>query len=244
MNNQNERNYFINIFQKSLNPLKEIDNLAITKNNIGIAINNLNTKINKKKNISTLIIISLIIGACFAFEISCKITDKIYYNKPETTNETIIKSLMTYTSIITIVVAIIIVILYFLIKNLYSNFIIKPKINRLMWQINEIDSQINDIINNNIEVFKNIPPKYCYYFSVNYMLETMINQRSDSLKEAINIYEDQIHKWNMENYQQQICEINRQHQFALQNINVKLRAINQNTKNTAVASTLDFIFKN
>ena len=49
MNNQNERNYFINIFQKSLNPLKEIDNLAITKNNIGIAINNLNTKINKKK---------------------------------------------------------------------------------------------------------------------------------------------------------------------------------------------------
>ena len=151
---------------------------------------------------------------------------------------------MTYTSIITIVVAIIIVILYFLIKNLYSNFIIKPKINRLMWQINEIDSQINDIINNNIEVFKNIPPKYCYYFSVNYMLETMINQRSDSLKEAINIYEDQIHKWNMENYQQQICEVNRQHQFALQNINVKLRAINQNTKNTAVASTLDFIFKN
>lgn len=228
MNISNERDFFINIFEKALSPLKEIDKLSITKNNINNNINKLNNRINRKKSIVLLIVLPSILG----FWLSFIIAGGIYGPK---LIENGLRRGFKILIIFAILIAIVTLIIYFVARYLKIRFITKPKINNLMNEINKIDSEINNIVDQNTEILKDIPPKYCYFFSVNYMYETMVNQRADLLKEAINIYEDQIHKWKVENYQQQLIEINRQHQVALQNIS-------RHTRNTAIATTIDVIF--
>lgn len=49
-----------------------------------------------------------------------------------------------------------------------------------------------------------VPEKYQYYIAVSYIYECLKNGRANSLKEAINLYEEQCYRWKMEASQQQI----------------------------------------
>ena len=49
-----------------------------------------------------------------------------------------------------------------------------------------------------------VPEKYQYYIAVNYIYDCLKNGRANSLKEAINLYEEQCYRWKMEASQQQL----------------------------------------
>jgi len=72
-------------------------------------------------------------------------------------------------------------------------------------QIANIEDALNRYIQENTcEELHCIPEKYRYYIAASYILECLKYGRASNLKEAINLYEDQLHKWKMEGYQQQI----------------------------------------
>ncbi len=52
--------------------------------------------------------------------------------------------------------------------------------------------------NNNVGYLNIVPPDYRDKFSIAYMLRAMVNLRADTLKEAINLLEQQLHRWKIE----------------------------------------------
>ena len=84
--------------------------------------------------------------------------------------------------------------------------LLKAKKNR------DIDKQLaqyqvelkNYLEQNNCRELYCVPEKYRYYIAVNYIYECLRDGRASDLKEALNMYEEQMHRWKMEGYQQQM----------------------------------------
>lgn len=55
-----------------------------------------------------------------------------------------------------------------------------------------------------------IPPNYRYQMAVQYIYESFRNMRARNMTEAINLFEEQLHRWKMEASQQQMVELARQ----------------------------------
>lgn len=55
-----------------------------------------------------------------------------------------------------------------------------------------------------------LPEKYRYYSAAHYIKECIENKRAHNLTDAINLYEEQLHRWQMENYQQAMYILNQQ----------------------------------
>ncbi|MCI2947060.1 hypothetical protein FH144_01265 [Staphylococcus caledonicus] len=66
-------------------------------------------------------------------------------------------------------------------------------------EINEVNQTLNASGANN-----RIPEKYAHLHALQSMFEYLYNQRADTLKEAINLYETEAHQARLENKQQQI----------------------------------------
>lgn len=70
------------------------------------------------------------------------------------------------------------------------------------------------IENNNIPELYYLPEKYRYYNAAQYIEECIKNKRAHNLTDAINLYEEQLYRWRMENYQYSLYIVNLQ-QMAL-----------------------------
>lgn len=84
--------------------------------------------------------------------------------------------------------------------------------------IEDCEGQIQDIIGQISDDIQIIPVDYRYSMAVEYIYSCLLNQRAATIGEAINLYEDQIHKWKMEQMQEQILESTRQQQVTMRNI--------------------------
>lgn len=58
-------------------------------------------------------------------------------------------------------------------------------------------NEINRITSQNIELLETLPPDYLYVFALNSLSDILINRRADTLKEALAVYEDDVHKQAM-----------------------------------------------
>ena len=67
--------------------------------------------------------------------------------------------------------------------------------------------QLINSLSNNIGI---IPPKYRTLMAVQFIYESLSNMRAETMKEAINLYEEQLHRWKMEASQQRMEELARQ----------------------------------
>lgn len=105
------------------------------------------------------------------------------------------------------------------------------KISGIQAEINLLQSETQFIYESNSHLFSFIPEYYRYPIAITYFYQALINGRADSLKEAINLFEEQLHRWKIENYQQQLLEIQNQQK-------VYLEKINHNSKVAAAASTI------
>lgn len=61
-----------------------------------------------------------------------------------------------------------------------------------------------------------IPPNYRYLLAVQYIFDSFVNMRARNMTEAINLYEEQLHRWKIENAQQQMLALSRQQTMAAQ----------------------------
>lgn len=75
-------------------------------------------------------------------------------------------------------------------------------------QMKQVDDDIDLYYAKNYDIIKVLPPDYRYALASDYILSTLRNRRADTIKEATNLFEDQLHKWRMERYQVEI--LNRQ----------------------------------
>lgn len=80
----------------------------------------------------------------------------------------------------------------------------RAKIAEVDAQIKQTDDDIDLFYAKNYDILQVLPPDYRYAMASNYILSILINCRADSIKEAVNLYETQLHQWRMENYQSQI----------------------------------------
>lgn len=76
-----------------------------------------------------------------------------------------------------------------------------------------------------------VPSNYRYVIAVQYIVESFQNRRADTLKEAINLYEEQLHRWKLENASEQMLTLQRQQMS-------ELNKINANTTVSAIANTI------
>lgn len=77
---------------------------------------------------------------------------------------------------------------------------------------------LNQIIRVNYSNFIALPEKYRYSFAVSTMLGYLNSMRADNMKEAINLYEEELHRMRMEKGQQRMIMIQQQQQRTLNTI--------------------------
>lgn len=64
----------------------------------------------------------------------------------------------------------------------------------------ETDTQkLKVVMSTRKEAYNVVPSGYMYPFAINYFIDVLKCGRADSMKEAMNLYEDQVHKWKIEN---------------------------------------------
>lgn len=91
------------------------------------------------------------------------------------------------------------------------NDIVNNKILKLNQEILAHTNEISRIYNENQNLFMSIPPDYREAWKVAHLCSILENQRADTLKEALNVFEEDMHRQAMQAGQQQI--INQQMQL-------------------------------
>ncbi len=76
-----------------------------------------------------------------------------------------------------------------------------------------------------------LPQSYRNYLATLYMAKAVADERAESLKEAINLYEEQLHRWEMENINREIAIQNEQVINQLSNIYDQQRRTNSQLRN-------------
>lgn len=90
----------------------------------------------------------------------------------------------------------------------YQQEVFAPARDKVMHDINGLTNERRSFLQNNTHILAPFPEQYRSNLAVAFMERAVRTGRADSLKEAINLFEEQMHRWNMENYAQQVCEQN------------------------------------
>ena len=101
-------------------------------------------------------------------------------------------------------------------------------------QIDQISQQIYQITVDNQVYIDPIPRDYRYYDAVAFFERALTNGRADSMKEAINLYEDHLHKQTMEAQGRMLLEQSRQQSAMLASIE---RSSRETAINTGIAAS-------
>ena len=74
-------------------------------------------------------------------------------------------------------------------------------------QKNELIAQRKDLIRNKaMATLSLLPPKYIYLAAIDYFIDVVTNMRADTIKEAVNLYEEHLHRQRMEAAQNKLNE--------------------------------------
>lgn len=95
----------------------------------------------------------------------------------------------------------------------------RKKIQEKQAELTKNVNILNQIIHENYAGLTAVPEAYRYTYAVSTMLSYVDAMRADSMKEAINLYEEELHRMRMEQGQQQIIAIQQEQQQTLASIN-------------------------
>lgn len=70
----------------------------------------------------------------------------------------------------------------------------------------KIYAEGNSIMQVNINEISFIPADYRYPLAVNYLVQCFRDSRAETMNEALSMFDEQLHRWKMENAQQQMIE--------------------------------------
>jgi len=102
--------------------------------------------------------------------------------------------------------------------DLYNGTLL-PQLNELEHKMNQIVDYSNDFEDENSSVLEVVPSTYRNFIAISYMLIAVENGRADNLKDAINLYEEQLHRWKLEDAAHQSMQAQEYTALALEELN-------------------------
>lgn len=91
--------------------------------------------------------------------------------------------------------------------------------------LEEVENALLNILEERKADMEFIPQGYQYTQATEYLLDVVSAGRADSLKEALAMYDEQLHRWKMEESQMAIIEQQRKMASSLNQLNVQVRAM-------------------
>ncbi|WP_394524832.1 hypothetical protein [Lacrimispora sp. JR3] len=79
--------------------------------------------------------------------------------------------------------------------GLYST---NRSLKKVIQKSDELKKQLDSVVKEKLEIISIIPEKYRYPLATDYLADVLICGRADTMKEALNLYEEQIHRWKVE----------------------------------------------
>lgn len=98
---------------------------------------------------------------------------------------------------------------------------IKPQIEETQRNTDALTKKAEQFISENIHYIEFLPMQYRNLQAVTFMYLAVGNGRADTLKEAINLYEEQLHRWKLEEYAQEAAEAEAYMASALDELNTR-----------------------
>lgn len=117
----------------------------------------------------------------------------------------------------------------------------EAEINTMMPKMESISQEIYRVTTENQEKINLMPRDYRYYDAVAFFESALANGRADSMKEAINLYEETIHRQNMELNGRQMLEQCRMQSAMLANIEQYSKEAAINSGIAATFSVMNYL---
>jgi hypothetical protein len=207
----------IDVFKKAIPPLQEIERNCDELQRIQSQINQLSSDtVNKARKwpyyVIAFIVYGLIADVIFISPIGQFIKPFIEENEDNKAAGPILFAVSM------IIIAVLGTLLYFVIgKTGYKKRLAAHEnmVNRKIAELREASihysNEISRINNENQNLFMSIPPDYRVAWKVSHICSILENQRADTLKEALNVFEEDMHRQAMQAGQRQI--VNQQMQL-------------------------------
>ena len=163
----------------------------------------------------------------------------------------IVKSVY-YTIIISLLFALFLSIFIFIIvseKRVDKKFAViyenetKPKIMSCISDIEQIKEAVERFGEANKHVLDFLPHKYRNLEAASYMLMVVVDQRAETFKEALNLYEEQLHRWRLEDAAQNSIEAQEYIALALDELNDRQAETNAHLSAIEQMQFIEYIHK-
>lgn len=97
----------------------------------------------------------------------------------------------------------------------------QPQIDKKQADIDNIGEQMRNMWEKYGNLVAFLPEKYCNLQATAYMFMAVRDGRADTLKEAYNLYEEQLHRWKLEEAAYQAAEMQRMVAMAVDELNAQ-----------------------
>lgn len=120
---------------------------------------------------------------------------------------------------------------------------IKPQIEESQNNLISLKQNLSSFAKDNHYVVEFLPAPYRNPQAASYMLLAVSNGRADTLKEAINLYEEQLHRWKLEQYARQSAEAQEYCALAMDELNSRQAQTNAHLQAIEIMQFVNFITK-
>ncbi|MBQ2715871.1 MAG: hypothetical protein IJF21_03630 [Clostridia bacterium] len=120
---------------------------------------------------------------------------------------------------------------------------IKPQIEESQSNLITLKQNLSTFAKDNHHVVEFLPASYRNPQATSYMLLAVSNGRADTLKEAINLYEEQLHRWKLEQYARQGAEAQEYCALAMDELNSRQAQTNAHLQAIEIMQFVNFITK-
>lgn len=90
------------------------------------------------------------------------------------------------------------------ISVIYGVHSVKKHLKKTQIRCAKKKKELEEIVDTKMDLIKVIPEKYRYKLAANYIVEVFETGRASAMKEALDLYEEQLHRWNMEGKMQKL----------------------------------------
>jgi len=118
-----------------------------------------------------------------------------------------------------------------------------PLIEKSTEEFNAMWSAYEDFVQKNIHVIEFLPMQYRDQQAVSYMLVAVSSGRAETFKEAMELYELQLHRWKVEDAARQAAEAQEYAALAMQELGRQQREANETLRRIEYAQWLDYMDK-
>lgn len=124
----------------------------------------------------------------------------------------------------------------------FWNEIGSPTVLQNQETVKKIEDEYFSFCSKNEHVMDIIPVSYQNnYQAVAYITSAVMNERADTIKEAVNLYEEQLHRWKMESSMEKIAQQQSAINAELKNIHAEQIKIHSTLQDIETLTFLDYV---